>query len=66
MSRVEQFEQRIAELDAAELRQFRAWFERYDADTWDRQIETDSRNGQLRRLIDQALADDRAGHSTEL
>lgn len=66
MSRVEQLEQRIAELDAAELKEFRAWFERHDADVWDRQIENDSRNGKLRRLVDQALADDRAGRSTEL
>ena len=66
MSRVEQLEQRIAELDAAELQELRAWFERYDAEVWDRQIESDSKDGKLRKLIDQALADDRAGHSTEL
>lgn len=66
MSRVEQLEQRIAELDAVELKELRAWFERHDADVWDRQIENDSRNGKLRRLVDQALADDRAGRSTEL
>ncbi|MCC6366473.1 MAG: hypothetical protein IT165_23390 [Bryobacterales bacterium] len=61
MSRVEQLEQRITELDAAELKELRAWFERYDAEVWDRQIENDSKNGKLRRLVDQALADDRAG-----
>lgn len=66
MSRVEQLEQRIAELDAADLKELRAWFERHDADVWDRQIENDSRNGKLRRLVDQALADDRAGRSTVL
>lgn len=66
MSRVEQLEQRIAELDAAELKELRAWFERYDAEVWDRQIENDSKNGKLSRLIDQALADDRAGRSTKL
>ena len=66
MSRVEQLEQGIAELDAAELKELRAWFERYDAEVWDRQIENDSKSGKLRRVIDQALADDRAGHSTEL
>lgn len=66
MSRVEQLEQRIAELDPSELKELRAWFERYDADAWDRQIENDSQSGRLRRLIDQALADDRAGKSTEL
>jgi hypothetical protein len=66
MSRVEQLEQRIAELNPSELKELRAWFERYDADAWDRQIENDPQRGRLRRLVDQALADDRAGKSTEL
>lgn len=66
MSRVEQLEQRIAELNAAEWKELRAWFERYDAEIWDRPIENDSRNGKLRPLADQALADDRAGRSTGL
>lgn len=66
MSRVEQVEQRIAELDATELKELRAWFERYDAEVWDRQIESDSKSGKLRQLVDRALADDRAGRSTEL
>lgn len=66
MSRVEQLEQRIAELNPTELKELRAWFERYDAEVWDRQIENDSKSGRLRRLVEQALADDRAGRSTEL
>lgn len=66
MSRVEQLEQRIAELDADELKELRAWFALYDAEVWDRQIESDSKRGRLRRLVDQALADDRAGRSTDL
>lgn len=59
MSRVEQLEQRIAELNPTELKELRAWFERYDAEVWDRQIENDSKSGRLRRLVEQALADDR-------
>ena len=66
MSRVEQIEQRIAELDASEFKELRAWFERYNTEVWDRQIENDSKNGKLRKLVEQALADDRAGRSTEL
>ena len=66
MSRVEQLEQRITELNAAELKELREWFDRYDAEAWDRQIENDSKTGKLRRLIDQALSDDRSGHSTKL
>jgi hypothetical protein len=66
MSRVEQHEQPITELNAAELKELRQWFDRYEADLWDREIEKDSKSGKLRRLIDQAISDDRAGHSTEL
>ena len=66
MGRVQQLQQRIAQLNAAELKELRQWFDRDEAEVWDRQMETDSKSGKLRRLIDQALADDRAGHSTEL
>jgi hypothetical protein len=66
MSRVEQLEQRILELNAAELKELRAWFDRYDAEAWDGHIENDSKAGKLSRLIDQALSDDRSGHSTKL
>lgn len=66
MSRVEQLEAQIAELDPIELKALRAWFERYDAEIWDRQIEADSRSGKLNRLVERALADDQAGRSTNL
>ena len=66
MSRVQQLEQGIAELDPAELKELREWFERYDVKVWDRQIENDSKSGKLRGLIDQALTDDSAGRSTKL
>ena len=66
MSRVEQLERRIAELDAGELTELRDWFQRFDSEAWDRQIENDSKNGKLRRLLDEALADHHAGRSTPL
>ena len=61
MSRVEQLEQRITELNAEELKELRAWFDHYDEEAWDRQIENDSKTGKLSRLIDQALSDG-SGH----
>jgi len=66
MSRVEQLEQQIAKLDPAELKALRAWFERYDAEVWDRQIEADSKGGKLSGLAERALRDHEAGRSTEL
>lgn len=66
MSRLEQLEQQIAELDPSELKALRAWFESYDAEVWDRQIESDAKSGKLGRLAEQALRDHEAGRSTEL
>ncbi len=66
MSRVEQLEAQIAELDASELKAFRAWFDSYDAEVWDRQIEADAKRGKLTQLVERALSDPRAGRSTEL
>jgi hypothetical protein len=66
MSRVEQLENQITELSDAELKELRAWFDNHDSEIWDRQIESDSQKGKLRQLIDQALAEDRNGQSTEL
>jgi len=66
MSRLEQLEQQIAELDASELKALREWFERYDAEVWDRQIASDAKGGKLDRLAQRALHDHRAGRSTKL
>jgi hypothetical protein len=66
MSRLEQLEQQIAELDASELKALREWFERYDAEVWDRQIESGAKSGKLAPLAERALRDHRAGRSTKL
>jgi hypothetical protein len=57
MSRLEQLEQQVAELDASELKALRAWFERYDAEVWDRQIESDAKSGKLGRLTSGRASD---------
>jgi hypothetical protein len=66
MNRVERLEEQIARLDLSELTRLREWFERYDADLWDRQIESDAQNGKLARAAERALRDYDAGLSTEL
>lgn len=66
MSRVEQVERQIAELDPSELKSLRQWFERYDAEVWDQQIEADAKSGRLSRLAGRAIRDHQAGSSTEL
>ncbi len=66
MSRVEQIEGQVKNLNADELKAFRDWFASYDADIWDRQIEADAKSGKLRSLADHALREHEAGNSTEL
>ena len=66
MSRVEALEQQIVELDQDEFRVLREWFVRMDAELWDRQLESDAKNGKLTNLAEKALRDHEAGLSTEL
>ena len=66
MSRIEQIESQIKELDPDALNAFRMWFLQFEAETWDRQIEADSQNGKPLSLAEQALEDHRAGKSTPL
>jgi hypothetical protein len=66
MSKVEQIENQIRQLTAAELNDLREWFIALDADAWDAQIEADARSGKLDRLAEAALRDHAAGKSSEL
>lgn len=66
MSEVEQIEDRIKSLSPEELAKLRAWFAEFDAQAWDRQIEADSKAGKLNRLIEQSLAEHKAGKSRPL
>ena len=66
MTRVERLEREIDKLSADELAAFRAWFVRYDAEAWDRQIEEDARAGKLEPLAREAVADYEAGRATEI
>ena len=47
MSRVNEIEEAVLRLTAAELDAFRTWFAEFDATTWDRQIEDDVAAGRL-------------------
>ncbi|SFF25400.1 hypothetical protein SAMN05428977_10881, partial [Nitrosomonas sp. Nm166] len=45
---------------------FRDWFIEYENSRWDRQIEADAVSGKLDSLIDEALAEHRAGKTKPL
>jgi hypothetical protein len=63
---VEDIEKAVAELQPNELARFRAWFEAFDADRFDRKIERDAKAGRLDRLADAGLAEFRTGNAREL
>jgi hypothetical protein len=66
MTNVEQAESQVRGLNADELKAFRDWFTKFDADWWDRQIEADSKRGVLESLANRALAEHETGRSTTL
>jgi len=66
MTKVEKIEQEIQRLTPSELAAFREWFQRYDADAWDRQIERDIAAGKLDKLVEEARADHAAGKNKPL
>jgi len=66
MSEVEQLARRIESLSPEDLAKFRAWFVEFDGRAWDAQIEADAKAGKLDDLINEALADYKAGKAREL
>jgi hypothetical protein len=57
MGRVEKIEGQVQSLSADELKAFREWFARYEADIWDQQIESDAQNGKLLSLADAMMVE---------
>ncbi|MEW6777934.1 MAG: hypothetical protein AB1405_16665 [Bdellovibrionota bacterium] len=66
MSKVEQIEQEIRALPREELSTLRRWFQEYDAEAWDREIEADVASGKLDALAEKALKAHRAKKTTAL
>ena len=66
MSRIENLEGQMKQLNSEELRAFREWFAQFDAEAWDRQFEADVQSGKLDDLAARALRDYKAGRATDL
>ena len=64
--RVEDIEQGILGLPQDQLKQFRAWYEKFDADTWDVQIEQDAKDGKLDAIAESALTEYKSGKARKL
>ena len=65
-NKVKTLEKEISELSRDELTTFRDWFAKFDADAWDRQIESDVQAGKLDKLAAKALSEHKQGESQEL
>ncbi|MFT4927506.1 MAG: hypothetical protein ACI8WB_003617 [Phenylobacterium sp.] len=63
---VEEIEEAITHLPNEQLKQFRAWYEEFDAARWDKKIEKDIADGKLDALANLALAEHHAGKSKRL
>jgi len=66
MSTVAEIENAVQNLSKEELRDFRAWFEKFDAEAWDLQFEEDALSGKLDSLAEDALGDLRSGRCRDL
>lgn len=61
MSTVQEIEKAVSNLKSDEMAQFRAWFEEFDAELWDKQFEEDVKSGKLGVVADNAIADFKTG-----
>ena len=66
MNTLREIESQVAALSQDELAAFSAWFDEFQAEMWERQIEADSKAGRLDGFIERAMRDDAAGKSTPL
>ncbi len=66
MSRVNELEQQVKQLNPRELAAFRQWFRKFDSDLWDREIDAAAHAGRLDDLADEALEQHRRGDSSAL
>lgn len=66
MDTAQEIQLAVSQLSADELARFREWFDKYDAEVWDRQFEEDAKSGKLDRCAEQAIADFRANKCKRL
>ncbi|MDZ4861420.1 MAG: hypothetical protein SGI88_20805 [Candidatus Hydrogenedentes bacterium] len=66
MPTLQEIQSQVTALSQEDLAAFRAWFDEFEADAWNRRIEADARAGKLDGPIERAKRDDAAGKSTPL
>ncbi len=63
---IEEIKNVISSMPRKKLLVFRSWFEKFDAETWDRQFEDDVLAGRLDAMAEEALRDLEEGRCTEI
>ena len=63
---ITELEQAVTQLSEQELARFRAWFDEYYAQIWDKQIEEDAQSGRLDNLLSEVDEEYNAGLSKPL
>ena len=63
---ITELEQAVTQLSDQELARFRAWFDEYYVQLWDKQIEEDAKSGRLDKLIAEVNEEYNAGLSKPL
>ncbi len=66
MTTVADIQRAVQELPEEEFSVFSSWFEQYEEDRWDRQLERDQQSGPLRSLMEQVRSDFLAGKCNRL
>jgi hypothetical protein len=66
MSTIREIEDAVKRLSAGDLVEFRRWFAEFDAELWDRQLESDARAGRLDELAKEAVDDLQNGRCKDL
>ena len=66
MLTVVEIQDAVRTLAEEQFRAFSSWFEQYEEERWDRQIERDQKSGPLHDLMDNARADFSAGKCNRL
>jgi hypothetical protein len=66
MTTIMEIQEAVRALPEEEFAAFSSWFDQYEEERWDRQIERDQQSGPLRALMEKARADFEAGKCSRL
>ena len=66
MSTVEEIENAVKDLTPEQYEAFRKWFETYESELWDSQIERDAKKGKLEVFAREAVEEFDSGKCSEL